>query len=177
MSVSKMFIVDRVTGDDIKFTEFTITGSTYEPTGQIFHNGQQINCSSGDYEALTELATICSMCNDSSVDYNEVFGPNQTSYVSLFRPSAHTRKSEKLPRLPLSCWPRRWMSTTLANPDCPRVIWATFATVLSSKSGRKSLLWSFRVIASQCLRSVSHLVEALEPKCMAWLVFLNCLIF
>jgi len=26
----------------------------------------------GDYEALTELATICAMCNDSSVDYNEV---------------------------------------------------------------------------------------------------------
>jgi Ca2+ transporting ATPase len=72
MSVSKMFIVDRVTGDDIKFTEFTITGSTYEPTGQVFHNGQQINCSSGDYEALTELSTICAMCNDSAVDYNEV---------------------------------------------------------------------------------------------------------
>jgi len=26
----------------------------------------------GDYDALVELATICAMCNDSSVDYNEV---------------------------------------------------------------------------------------------------------
>lgn len=72
MSVSKMFTVEQASGDNIKFTEFTITGSTYEPNGQIFHNGQQINCSSGDYEALTELSTICAMCNDSSVDYNEV---------------------------------------------------------------------------------------------------------
>ncbi|KAI6220093.1 Calcium-transporting ATPase [Aphelenchoides fujianensis] len=71
MSVSKMFVVERVTGDDIKFAEFTITGSTYEPTGQVFQNGQQINCSSGDYEALTEVSTICAMCNDSAVDYNE----------------------------------------------------------------------------------------------------------
>lgn len=27
---------------------------------------------SGDYAGLEELATICAMCNDSSVDYNEV---------------------------------------------------------------------------------------------------------
>jgi hypothetical protein len=25
-----------------------------------------------DYDCLVELATICSLCNDSSVDYNEV---------------------------------------------------------------------------------------------------------
>lgn len=31
-----------------------------------------MNCASGDYEALTELATICAMCNDSAVDFNEV---------------------------------------------------------------------------------------------------------
>ncbi|KAI6176822.1 Calcium-transporting ATPase [Aphelenchoides bicaudatus] len=64
MSVSKMFVVDRVTGDDIKFTEFTITGSTYEPTGQSTALLETM-------KALTELSTICAMCNDSSVDYNE----------------------------------------------------------------------------------------------------------
>lgn len=26
----------------------------------------------GDYDGLLELATVCSMCNDSSLDYNEV---------------------------------------------------------------------------------------------------------
>lgn len=35
MSVSKMFIADKVTNDDIAFTEFTVTGSTYEPSGQV----------------------------------------------------------------------------------------------------------------------------------------------
>uniref|UniRef100_A0A915BMJ8 Calcium-transporting ATPase n=2 Tax=Parascaris TaxID=6254 RepID=A0A915BMJ8_PARUN len=71
MSVSKMFIADKVTNDDIAFTEFTVTGSTYEPSGQVFHHGRHVNCASGDYEALTELATICAMCNDSAVDFNE----------------------------------------------------------------------------------------------------------
>lgn len=92
MSVSKMFTVERVSGDDIKFTEFTITGSTYEPVGQVFHNGQQVNCSSGDYEALTEVATICSLCNDSSVDYNEVDLSSQPSHPHRF--SVKTRLRE-----------------------------------------------------------------------------------
>ncbi|CAK5092034.1 unnamed protein product [Meloidogyne enterolobii] len=71
MSVSKMFIVEGARGDQISFSEYSITGSTYEPQGQILHSGIQINCASDDHKALTELATICSMCNDSSVDYNE----------------------------------------------------------------------------------------------------------
>jgi len=33
-------------------------------------NGKQVDCSK--YDALVELATICSMCNDSGLDYNEV---------------------------------------------------------------------------------------------------------
>uniref|UniRef100_A0A914I4E4 Calcium-transporting ATPase n=1 Tax=Globodera rostochiensis TaxID=31243 RepID=A0A914I4E4_GLORO len=72
MSVSKMFVVDHVRGDQINFSEYTISGSTYEPSGQIMHNGIQINCASDDHKALTELATICAMCNDSAVDYNEI---------------------------------------------------------------------------------------------------------
>lgn len=58
---------------NVKFSEYAITGSTYEPQGQILHDGIQINCASDDHKALTEIATICSLCNDSSVDYNEVF--------------------------------------------------------------------------------------------------------
>lgn len=72
MSVSKMFTVGNVSGNNIEFTEFTITGSTYEPVGAVLHNGVQINCSDDKYETLAEIATICSMCNDSSVDFNEV---------------------------------------------------------------------------------------------------------
>lgn len=32
--------------------------------------GKPVRCS--DYDGLVELAHICSMCNDSSLDYNEV---------------------------------------------------------------------------------------------------------
>ena len=37
-----------------------------------FLNGQKVKCS--DYDALVEIGTICAMCNDSSVDYNESKG-------------------------------------------------------------------------------------------------------
>lgn len=67
MSVSRFFIVEKA--DDPKFFEFEATGSTYEPIGDVFINGAKAKTS--DYEALYELATICSMCNDSSIDFNE----------------------------------------------------------------------------------------------------------
>uniref|UniRef100_A0A5S6QJ13 Calcium-transporting ATPase n=1 Tax=Trichuris muris TaxID=70415 RepID=A0A5S6QJ13_TRIMR len=73
MSVSKMFIVDSRGGtsgrDDPELLQLEISGSTYEPVGQVTIDGRPIRCS--DYEALVELATISAMCNDSTVDYNE----------------------------------------------------------------------------------------------------------
>ncbi|VDK62716.1 unnamed protein product, partial [Cylicostephanus goldi] len=72
MSVSKMFIVESASGDNINFNEFTISGSTYEPSGKVFYNDKEVGRTSiGDFDALTELATICAMCNDSAVDYND----------------------------------------------------------------------------------------------------------
>uniref|UniRef100_A0A2P2HWC7 Calcium-transporting ATPase n=1 Tax=Hirondellea gigas TaxID=1518452 RepID=A0A2P2HWC7_9CRUS len=69
MSVSRMFIVDKVEGDDGHLLEFEITGSTYEPIGDVFLSGQKVKgC---DFEGLQEIATISLMCNDSAVDYNE----------------------------------------------------------------------------------------------------------
>lgn len=53
MSVSKMFTISRASGDDVSFDEFGITGSTYEPSGHVLHNGIQVNCSSDEYESLT----------------------------------------------------------------------------------------------------------------------------
>uniref|UniRef100_A0A8C1KYD4 Calcium-transporting ATPase n=1 Tax=Cyprinus carpio TaxID=7962 RepID=A0A8C1KYD4_CYPCA len=52
--------------------EFTITGSTYAPEGQVLKADKPVQC--GDYDGLVELATICSLCNDSSLDYNEAKG-------------------------------------------------------------------------------------------------------
>jgi Ca2+ transporting ATPase len=69
MSVSRMFIFEKVEGNDSSFTEFEITGSTYEPIGDVFLNGSRVK--TNDYDTLQELATICIMCNDSAIDFNE----------------------------------------------------------------------------------------------------------
>lgn len=69
MSVSRMFVFDKIEGSDITTHEFEITGSTYEPIGEVFLRGQKVK--SADYEALQEIGTICIMCNDSAIDFNE----------------------------------------------------------------------------------------------------------
>ena len=68
MSVSKLFTVRSVAENKASFDEFGLTGSTYEPIGDIQKNGIKID--TVEYDALTEVAMICSLCNDSSVDYN-----------------------------------------------------------------------------------------------------------
>lgn len=69
MSVSRMLVFDKVEAGDSSFLEFEITGSTYEPIGDLYLKGQKVK--GGDYEILHELGTICIMCNDSSIDFNE----------------------------------------------------------------------------------------------------------
>ena len=69
MSVSRLFIFDKSEVNDCSFSEFEITGSTYEPIGELFHKGQR--ASAFDFETLNELSTICVMCNDSAIDFNE----------------------------------------------------------------------------------------------------------
>jgi len=69
MSVSRMFILDKVEGNDGSLLEFEITGSTYEPIGDISLGNKRVK--GADFEGLQELATISLMCNDSSIDFNE----------------------------------------------------------------------------------------------------------
>ncbi|XP_035199143.1 sarcoplasmic/endoplasmic reticulum calcium ATPase 3 isoform X3 [Oxyura jamaicensis] len=69
MSVCRMFIMEKVEGAQCSLHEFSITGSTYAPEGQILKDEQPVQC--GQYDGLVELATICALCNDSSLDYNE----------------------------------------------------------------------------------------------------------
>ncbi|KAI2651452.1 Sarcoplasmic/endoplasmic reticulum calcium ATPase 2 [Labeo rohita] len=59
MSVCRMFIVDQVNGNNCSLKEFTITGSTYAPDGQVFHEGKPAK---GVYEKVgeaTETALTC----------------------------------------------------------------------------------------------------------------------
>ncbi|XP_072351198.1 sarcoplasmic/endoplasmic reticulum calcium ATPase 2 [Scyliorhinus torazame] len=72
MSVCRMFIVDKVEGEQCSLKEFSISGSTYSPEGQVELDSKIVKCS--DYDGLVELATICALCNDSSLDYNETKG-------------------------------------------------------------------------------------------------------
>uniref|UniRef100_A0A3B3T2T9 Calcium-transporting ATPase n=1 Tax=Paramormyrops kingsleyae TaxID=1676925 RepID=A0A3B3T2T9_9TELE len=69
MSVCRMFVLDSVSEDQCSLNEFTVTGSTYAPLGEVYKDGVPLRCS--QYEGLVEMATICALCNDSSLDYNE----------------------------------------------------------------------------------------------------------
>ncbi|XP_069827245.1 sarcoplasmic/endoplasmic reticulum calcium ATPase 3 [Dendropsophus ebraccatus] len=72
MSVSRMFVVEKIEGTNCSLHEFTITGSTYAPEGQVLKDENPVQ--SGQYDGLVELATICALCNDSSLDFNESKG-------------------------------------------------------------------------------------------------------
>ena len=65
MSVCKMFTFK--TKDTIE--EFEISGSTYEPIGDLFQSGRKVN--GADFVALEEISTISIMCNDSAIDFND----------------------------------------------------------------------------------------------------------
>ncbi|CAF3743870.1 unnamed protein product [Rotaria sordida] len=69
MSVCRMFIFGKAEGNDMQIDQFEITGSTYEPKGDIMYNGTKFNCS--DRSGLVELAECAALCNDSALDYNE----------------------------------------------------------------------------------------------------------
>uniref|UniRef100_A0A8C7KE41 Calcium-transporting ATPase n=1 Tax=Oncorhynchus kisutch TaxID=8019 RepID=A0A8C7KE41_ONCKI len=69
MSVCRMFIIDQAEGNSCSLNEFTITGSTYAPEGE---DGRLVKSSA--YDGLVEIATICALCNDSSLDFNEAKG-------------------------------------------------------------------------------------------------------
>merc|ERR1719454_387366 len=68
MSVCKMFTLKAARGTGVDFNQFSMSGSTYEPKGQLYLDGQTTR--GADQESLKELATICSMCNDSALDFN-----------------------------------------------------------------------------------------------------------
>ena len=70
MSVSRMFVFKDIEESGVpSLYEFEITGSTYEPVGDVFLNGQKVKAS--DFEVLHEIGTICLMCNDSAIDFND----------------------------------------------------------------------------------------------------------
>lgn len=65
MSVCKMFTFK----NEKELDEFELSGSTYEPIGDLFHSGSKAKAT--DYPALEEIGTIAVMCNDSAIDFND----------------------------------------------------------------------------------------------------------
>ena len=65
-----MFIFSKADENDFQIDQFEITGSTYEPKGDILLDGVKFDCS--ERSGLVELAECAALCNDSSLDYNEV---------------------------------------------------------------------------------------------------------
>uniref|UniRef100_A0A673HBM2 Calcium-transporting ATPase n=1 Tax=Sinocyclocheilus rhinocerous TaxID=307959 RepID=A0A673HBM2_9TELE len=59
MCVTKMFVIDRVDGDHVELDSFDIS---------VHNKRLPLKCS---FLLSVELATICALCNDSSLDYNE----------------------------------------------------------------------------------------------------------
>ena len=73
MSVCRMFMFNKSDqSEQAEIRQFEISGTTYEPIGEVFSEGKKVNCS--DFDGLYEMATISALCNDSSVDYNESKG-------------------------------------------------------------------------------------------------------
>lgn len=70
MSVCKLFTLKSAGRGKTEFNKFSLSGSTYEPIGTLYDDNGMATKGS-DHESLKELATICAMCNDSALDYNE----------------------------------------------------------------------------------------------------------
>uniref|UniRef100_A0AAQ4Q9C3 Calcium-transporting ATPase n=1 Tax=Gasterosteus aculeatus aculeatus TaxID=481459 RepID=A0AAQ4Q9C3_GASAC len=67
MSVCRMFVVDSVSGERCSLNEFTVTGSTYAPEGEVYKDGSLVKPSR--YEGLVEMASICALHN-CSIDHH-----------------------------------------------------------------------------------------------------------
>nr|BAG71430.1 sarcoplasmic reticulum Ca2+ ATPase Mt-SERCA1a [Molgula tectiformis] len=72
MSACRLLTVEKAQHGNLHFNEFDVTGSTYEPYGDVLKDGKRVVA--GDYDGVKEISMICALCNESSLDYNEVKG-------------------------------------------------------------------------------------------------------
>uniref|UniRef100_A0AAY3ZSY2 Calcium-transporting ATPase n=1 Tax=Denticeps clupeoides TaxID=299321 RepID=A0AAY3ZSY2_9TELE len=73
MCVTKMFVISKVDGDHVNLDMFDISGSNISNDTCISITLHNLH-TCGQYDGLVELATICALCNDSSLDFNESKG-------------------------------------------------------------------------------------------------------
>eukprot|EP00127_Corallochytrium_limacisporum_P003416 Clim_evm44s149 gene=Clim_evmTU44s149 len=71
MTVRKFFFVDEAKPKSVNLREYEVTGETFAPEGD-FTNLKTGKKESNFYEGvIEEVASICSVCNESSIHYNE----------------------------------------------------------------------------------------------------------
>eukprot|EP00041_Stephanoeca_diplocostata_P008591 m.126910 g.126910 ORF g.126910 m.126910 type:complete len:1017 (+) comp17398_c0_seq1:74-3124(+) len=67
MSVSKFFVIGSADTTGCKLMTFDVSGDSYAPRGEVVCTSDKTSVA--DAPAAVELARICSLCNDSSVEY------------------------------------------------------------------------------------------------------------
>eukprot|EP01147_Barroeca_monosierra_P002681 gene2682-5573_t len=73
LTTNQMCVLDFfVVNDDQSLKCFNVSGSSFEPKGDITIKGKPADCKSS--KAVSELAAICSLCNDSSLTYTDEKG-------------------------------------------------------------------------------------------------------
>jgi Ca2+ transporting ATPase len=82
MSVSKMVVVDGLKKGDCQLLEFDVTGTTFEPVGQLIANGA-VDKAPYMHPAVKRLAAICALCNESRIVYN----PESGNYEKVGEPT------------------------------------------------------------------------------------------
>lgn len=127
-----------------------------------FHDGKTVKCS--QYDALVELASICALCNDSSLDFNEVCSINGSwslkwhlhvlcgnfhikdwhwlFFFLLPRPKVCTRRWVRPQRRLSHAWLRRWtclIQTWKASPGLSEPTPAILYVIECFKSAFPSL--------------------------------------
>ena len=106
----------------------------------------------GQFDGLVELATICALCNDSALDYNEV-GPYPLSVTSLVSRRSETDLSPRVSKLPGLEVPSPWechIPGTLPSPSTPHcpppppqfgfrtLLWGSWSVGDCNVKGRKA---------------------------------------
>lgn len=123
----------------------------------------------GDYDGLVELATICSMCNDSSLDYNEVIGECSQKCVSMRAKHCGSKRSSTKSLL-LSSYGANFTPTHCVSP----LIWVVFRISLTSpwyRGKHTEERESVREIILKSQTNCSYSVNDLFSPCTSFVSF------
>ena len=73
LTTNQMCVLDFfVVNNDKSLHAYNVSGSSFEPVGDITIQGKKVDCSQS--KAAVELATICTLCNDSSLTHSDEKG-------------------------------------------------------------------------------------------------------